>query len=404
MRIVLEPCGIRPEGNWTGVYWQINTGDMGIQIEHSVPNALSTLLPEPDIADHILLTTLLYAMQQGASLDIRGSISSKVLDGCEHLQEVWSRWRPDRYKQIDIQFEREEQRQSVSCEAGLAKTGGLFAFSGGVDATFTLMRHYYGVAGRQTVKPKAALMVQGFDIPYSSDSDYERAVQRSTRILEECPGVKLIKLRTNSRGIDQCWKDSFGLQLGACFLLLQNHFTHALLGSDSTYDDLVFPWGSSPLTTRLYSTERMNIVDDGSGFDRNEKVEYLAERTNSTVHLRVCWAGSQMDRNCGKCEKCVRTMLNFWANNLTIPGSFPSKLSRELVESVSVRNEIQASYFRSIQRLALKNNIHGTTIARAVARVLFRYRYKSIIDAPNSIASWIKGRCKHFVKSMIQCS
>ena len=203
VRIVLESCGTRRDGNWTGVYWQVDAGDRAIQIEHSVPEAWAHLLPDPDNGDHILLATLLYAMEKGSSLEIRGSVSSKLLDGVEHLQEIWNRWRPDRYKKIDIHCQREQKRQPVAGEEGLTRTSGLFAFSGGVDATFTLMRHFYGDAGRQTVKPKAALLIQGFDIPYTSDHDYAGAFQRAGRILEECPSVDVIGLRTNSRDLNQ---------------------------------------------------------------------------------------------------------------------------------------------------------------------------------------------------------
>lgn len=401
-KIILEPCGIRCDDNWTGVYWKVGAGDSAIQIEHSVHETWAHFLPEPDNGDHILLATLLYAMEKGTSLEIRGSVSSKLLDGVEHLQEIWNCWRPDRYKKIDIQCQREQQRQPVACEEGLTKTGGLFAFSGGVDATFTLMRHFYGDAGRQTVKPKAALLIQGFDIPYTSDHDYAGAFQRAGRILEECPGVDLIGLRTNSRALGQEWEDSFGLQLGSCFLTLQNNYSHALKGSEQPYDDLFFPWGATPLTTRLYSSDQLSVIEDGCGFDRNGKVEYLAKKTNSSSHLRVCWAGSQMDRNCGACEKCIRTMLNYWANDLPIPSSFPVKLSGELVQTIVLRNEGQASNLRSIQRLSSKKMVSGTPIGRAIDHVLLRYKYRFIIDAPRSIASRFKRQIKRLVQPMIQ--
>lgn len=185
-------------------------------------------------------------MEKGASLDIRDSVSSKLLDGVEQLQEIWNRWRPERYKRINIQCEREQRRKSIRGKESLPRADGLFAFSGGVDATFTLMRHFYGDAGRQTVKLKAALLIQGFDIPYTSDQDYKGAYQRAGRILEECPGVDLIGLRTNSRALGQEWEDSFGLQLGACFLTLQSNYSHALKGSEEPYDDLFFRGAQLP--------------------------------------------------------------------------------------------------------------------------------------------------------------
>ena len=87
MRLVIAPCGIRHDGNSTGIYWQVEAGDTAIQVEHSVQDTWAHFLPDPDNGDHILLATLLYAMAKGSSLEIRGSLSSKLLDGVEHLQE-----------------------------------------------------------------------------------------------------------------------------------------------------------------------------------------------------------------------------------------------------------------------------------------------------------------------------
>lgn len=404
MNIVLDPCGIRCDDNWTGVYWQVDAGDKAIQIEHSVPEAWAHLLPDPDNGDHILLATLLYAMEKGSSIEIRGSVSSKLLDGVEHLQEIWNRWRPERYKKIDIQCQSEQQRQPVAGEEGLTKTSGLFAFSGGVDATFTLMRHFNGDAGRQTVKPKAALLIQGFDIPYTSDHDYKGAYQRAGRILEECPGVDLIGLRTNSRSLGQGWEDSFGLQLAGCFLVLQKGFPKAIKASENPYDHIFYPWGGTPIEQPYCSTEQIEIIVDGCGFDRNGKVKYLAVQTKSSGYIRVCWAGGQLDRNCGTCEKCIRTMLNFWSQDLEIPNSFPTQLSASLVQSILVRNEAQANELRWIQSFALKRGISSTPIGRSINHVLFRYKYKFIIDTPRSIASRLKKQIKRLVKPMIKRS
>jgi hypothetical protein len=42
--------------------------------------------------------------------------------------------------------------------------GALFAFSGGVDASYSFFRHLTAAAGRNTVRPTAALLVHGMDM------------------------------------------------------------------------------------------------------------------------------------------------------------------------------------------------------------------------------------------------
>jgi len=401
MTIILEPRGIRHVSNWDGVYWKVIEGAHSIEIEHSVQSLWSHLLPEQANGDHILLATLFYAMEKGCTLDVRGSLSKKLLDGVDHLQEIWSRWRPDRYKKITIQCQNEQHRHRAPDGECLPKDKGLFAFSGGVDATFTLMRHFYRDAGRQTVKPKAALLIQGFDIPYTATRDYAGAFRSAERILEECPGVDLIGLRTNSRDLGQDWEDSFGLQLGACFLALQKGFDYALKGSEEPYEDLFYPWGATPLTTDLCSSDQLKVIEDGCAFDRNQKVNYLAVKTKSSDHLRVCWAGDRMDRNCGHCEKCIRTMLNYWANGLLTPKSFPTLLSEGLVKSIVPRNEGQASNIRAVQSLAYNRKLSSTAIGRAVNYVMIRYKWRRFQNSFRSLTYRLRCNFMFFIREII---
>ncbi|MCB0972753.1 MAG: hypothetical protein KDA97_14705, partial [Acidimicrobiales bacterium] len=39
-------------------------------------------------------------------------------------------------------------------------------------------------------------------------------------------------------------------------------------------------------------------------------------------HLRVCWKGDQLDRNCGHCFKCLATQACFWVHGVDDPGAF----------------------------------------------------------------------------------
>ena len=211
-------------------------------------------------------------------------------------------------------------------------------------------------------------------------------LKRAQSILEECAGIPLIPLRSNSRILNQDWEDSFGLQLASCFLFLQADFSYAIKGSEEPYDQLFFPWGATPLTTPLTSTEGLTIVEDGCSFDRNDKVRYLAERTKASRHLRVCWAGDKHDRNCGECEKCLRTMLNYWVNGLEVADSFPRSLSPNVIRSIRLTNEGQASNLLSISELAAKGDLANTDIARAIRSVLFRYRNRWFANSLKSFA------------------
>ncbi len=366
--VVLRGLGVFDEPGWSRLDWQVSGLAAGpIVLNHALPEAEQHLLPEPGRADHVLVAVLLRAMQERLNITIEGEVSPRLLDGLETLQEIWHRWRPSIYRVIEIRAESETE---VTLSGDLRPAA--FAFSGGVDGSFSLFRHLTGQAGRNTRRPGAALLVHGMDIPLDQPDFFANSADRAATMLEGT-GVPVIRMRTNSRALKQNWEDSFGLQLAASFLILQGQFAASLRGSGEPYETLEFPWGSTPMTDHLTSTAAMTMFHDGCAFDRTEKVAWLAENTSVTDKLRVCWAGKELDRNCGRCEKCVRTMLNFWAVGLEPPAAaFPTKLTPQLVLTVRLRKAVQVLELESIARHAFSHGLERDPILKALRRVLRR--------------------------------
>ena len=347
----LASAGLTNEGGWTRIDWLLRGLDSGdFRLTHAVPEADRNLLGDrldPQRGDHALCAVLFKAMEQGRDIIIDGSVSPKLLDGLETLRAIWCRWRPSRYRPIVIKAEQESEASPVEGDRAA-----IFAFSGGVDASFSLFRHLHGNnAGRNNLTPGAALLVHGMDIPLDRSDFYKSAAARAERMLEGT-GLPLVRVRTNSRQLRQDWEDSFGLQLSACFLLFQVAYADAVRGSEEPWESLVLPWGSTPLADPLSSTASMTMVHDGCDADRTEKVYWLATNTHVAEHLRVFWEGPEKDRNCGECEKCIRTMLNFWAMQLPIPLAFPTELTPGRVASIQIRNAIQRTYLTNLLRFA----------------------------------------------------
>jgi hypothetical protein len=74
----------------------------------------------------------------------------------------------------------------------------------------------------------------------------------------------------------------------------------------------LIPHGSNPLLTQCYSTWGMPIKEEGIHFSRFQKVKLIASWDVALQNMRVCNDADFDDTiilNCGKCEKCVRTML-----------------------------------------------------------------------------------------------
>jgi hypothetical protein len=380
--LVLTPDGIQNEPDWSRLDWKIaGISDSPLRLSHALPVSDSALFGDPSRGDHALVGVLLLAMQEGREVVVEGRVSPTLLNGLETLQEIWHRWRPKRYRIVRIRAEEESELVPAS-----EQVGAVFLFSGGVDGSFSLFRHLSGQAGRNTRRPRAAVLLHGMDIPLQRPDFFAGAARRAERMLKGT-SVDLIRMRTNSRSIEQRWDDSFGLEMSSCLLALQGTYSAAIRGSGEPYDTLHMPWGSTPLTDRLASTAAMEIVHDGCAFNRTEKIEWLAENTQITDQLRVCWAGPQRDRNCGECEKCVRTMLNFWAIGLTPPSNaFSTQLTPDRVRSIRLKNKVQLTELNSLVAFAATRRSDKDPIFRALNSVLRRESFKDYRQTASYLA------------------
>lgn len=369
--LTLNPSTTVTTNGWTSLRWELDGYEQpGFGLSHAVPEEHARFLAPAEQGDHAVVTVLMLAMQNGADIHVKGSVSPTLLNGLETLQQVWRRWRPQLYNTVDIRADEESEVSPLPGERP-----GVFAFSGGVDASFTFFRHLAGAAGRNNCTPGAAMLVHGMDIPLEREDFFTDAATRAERMLAGT-GTPLIRFRTNTRALGVDWEDSFGLQLFSCFLALQPGFSFGVKGSEEPFESLALPWGSSPLTDLHCSTASMQMVHDGCDFDRTEKVDWLCKNTSIKDDLRVCWAGANLGSNCGQCEKCVRTMLNFWAKGNPIPSAFPNPLLAEGVSQITISNAPQLAEFQSVYNHAQRQHDANDPIVRALKRLLMRTKLR----------------------------
>src|SRR5690606_29425499 len=126
-----------------------------------------------------------------------------------------------------------------------------------------------------------------------------------------------------------------------------------LIPSTHPYRDIL-PWGSSPLTDHLWSTEQVRIVHDGAEATRVEKLtELLVHEPLAMQHLRVCTMNDGGLENCGRCNKCIRTMLTLeLVGRLASDPSFPSTLPRDYARRINHADENDVSFVREYLELA----------------------------------------------------
>jgi hypothetical protein len=70
------------------------------------------------------------------------------------------------------------------------------------------------------------------------------------------------------------------------------------------------PSGSHPLLDPLWSTETLEVVHDGTEAERTEKIASRIARSKLALRtLRVCFEVENQPKNCGRCGKCLQTMM-----------------------------------------------------------------------------------------------
>lgn len=322
------------------------------EFDRIVPFSQDTLL------DGHVLAILLFAASNVGTLRVHGAMSRKALRNMHEMLLAWSRWKPERYRQIEIVSDRiVDVRRPVTEERAIA------AFSGGVDASFTALRHAVSLqsASDSTRYPlQSLLMVHGFDVDVYNFDDFNRLTAR-VRPLVDALQLDFRAVRTNSRDLRlQDWDDSSALELAACMHMQADDFQYGLIGSTKSYDTLVLPWGSNPVTDHLMSGGGFEIVRDGAGFTRTDKVAGIMRYPLACRTLKVCWAGPDQAENCGRCRKFVRTQLNFLAAGAsTPPACFPGDLDIERIEAITITNVAQAVEFSSLLVAAAANKVAG---------------------------------------------
>ncbi|MFC1680682.1 hypothetical protein ACFL1S_02665, partial [Pseudomonadota bacterium] len=276
-------------------------------------------------ADPFVLTSLMYSMQEGRPLEVRGApVSGGLLRNLEEFQRAWASWRT-RLSEIPIFAEEEDDELNGHDRAAVV------GFSGGVDSCYTVYRHLVSPDGRYDRKLQAALMIHGFDISLDDAAQFEAARRRSQRILDGL-GIDLLAIRTNIKSLSEQsldWLDSHGLVLGSALTLLSGRFGAGIIAGTMPYV-MLLPLGSSPVTDWLMGSRRFEIVHHGAQASRLDKVRTIARWPAAIENLRVCWAGKQLDRNCGVCLKCVLTQLQFWAVGANV-SCFDNPLSEKVV-------------------------------------------------------------------------
>ena len=254
-------------------------------------------------------------------------------------------------------------RVTVRGEAPPAAAGTALCFSGGVDAFHALR------AGGRPVD--TLVYVAGYDVRLR-DTSRLVAVERLLRDVAAAHGARAVVVRTNLRRHPLVratpWLREFGAALAAVGHALSPTVSRLLIASDG----LGFEHpevGARPGTDPLLGSRSLTVEHVAPDVTRLEKLRAIGGDPLVQRHLRVCWSNVGGRANCGRCEKCVRTMLCLDACG-TLGGFAGFDHGRGLVEAVDALpavNGVVETFYREL----LDAGIAGR-VAAGVRRLLDR--------------------------------
>ena len=236
--------------------------------------------------------------------------------------------------------------------------GGITAFSGGVDSCFTALRGHRGArpGPHRRTDLIAGLMIHGFDIDASDTGTFGSAFARSRRILESF-GMDAYALHTDVKRLEAAtgcdWAHQVhGIWLAFALSCLEQWFARTVIPSSYPYDQPVPRWGSTAQTDPLLGSASRPLWHDGAAFDKLDKVTALVNSPAIVRDLRVCWQGERLDRNCGRCFKCVTTQACFWIEGVDKPAAFDVPATMDDVATVEFNDAYKVRLGRKMANRA----------------------------------------------------
>lgn len=275
-------------------------------------------LDAPPVLDGFVTGVLLQVAVAGGELRVRGAMTRTRLLNATRLLELRRATSPDRYQPLRvipdavIDFDPPETADPRSA---------VLAFSGGLDSTHAAIRHAK-LGGEDALNLKALVMVFGFDAPLNRPDVFKRMLERA-KPLAAVLHLPLIAVETNSMLLARSLWPQTAAPLAAVALSLFWQTARAgIFGGGLPYGANFLPLGHQPLFDQCCSGDAFTLVTDAAGLSRAQKLAVIVAEPAALSGLRVCWKGSDVSKNCGRCEKCLQTQMNLRTARIEAPGLF----------------------------------------------------------------------------------
>jgi hypothetical protein len=317
-----------------------------------------------------VVAALIPAIRHGERrMKIDGAICPELRDGLDVAMGWLHHWHGDARRPIAIEAELESAPHPRPPDERAA-----CFFTGGIDSMATLRHNRLRYAMGHPCSIKDGIIICGLEVDRESAFD---AVVKSLSRVADAARMTLLPVYTNVRSLDLDWWFWEFEWEGAVYASVAHALSNRLtaVSISSTYDipnmNLL---GSHPLLDPQYGSATLRVRHDGTTMSRLDKLRLIEQWEIGLQCLRVC---NQSDSyregsiNCGRCEKCVRTMLGLAA--LGVLDRTTAFAAADLTpEAVTTRAHIHSPYMEACYREMLSPLITQgrRDLAKSVEHVL----------------------------------
>lgn len=330
----------------------------------------------------------LHAFSRGEPLLIDRPVDAVLLENIREVMRIWQRWYP-RFHPVPI----ETSTYDSQTQPARAKRGTFFSL--GVDTFFTVFHHDAQSAARAEPLIDDLLLLWGFDIIREDADAFGKLRARSQTVASEL-GKELIVVTTNLRetqlnvgGPLDLTQDPF---LATIALALETRYREVLISAGWAPASPLQPHHTHPVVNALLTTGPTRVTFFGTEFSRITKTALEAQSDLAMRTLHVCWY-PPLGENCGRCNKCLRTMATLEVLGvLDQCTAFPKgSLTLEKLAKAYVETSYDLGYLRQIQAFARE---HGRgDIESAIEHSIRRSeRINKLLWLPNAFGRWLRNR------------
>jgi hypothetical protein len=309
-------------------------------------------------ADPWIAALLVPAMVTGEALRFEQPLpaSPRLLAGTREIQAIFHSWNRAFHKVEII---------AGPHTPGAEGRGIASFFSGGVDGTYTFLKHQAEI--------EYLVLANGFDF-VSQPKAFAETVQRNGGFAAR-HSKQLLAIETNYYDFGRRYRLSRAATFGGCLASMAHSLGFGRVYIAGAGDaNNISPEGSHPLLDPLWTTEACRIVHDGLEASRADRTAVVARDPDAILNLRVCW--QDPNKNCGACLKCLRTMITLRLLGVGEAAYFGRALTTRDVLSMNVRDAHELAYLQDNLDLAVR--LGNETWTKVLRHRIWRYQARDL--------------------------